>query len=174
MQWSDRELIDAVAERDREALRELYDRHSRWLLLRLIARCSDRGLAEEALQDTWVKVWRKAGTYRGEGGVGSWLWSLAIRSLLDQVRRNNPIPVGGPLRGEDTVVSAEEQVLAGVEHGALGPALQRLSPELRAVMQATVIDGLTTREAAKLLGIPAGTVKTRAMRARQQLREDLA
>ena len=72
------------------------------------------------------------------------------------------------------VLSAEEQVLAGVEHGDLAGALNRLSPELRAVLQATVLDGLTTREAARLLGIPQGTVKTRLMRARAQLRRELA
>jgi RNA polymerase sigma-70 factor (ECF subfamily) len=71
-------------------------------------------------------------------------------------------------------VSAEDQVLLGVEFGDLGGALGRLSPELRAVVQATVIDGLTTKEAARLLGIPAGTVKTRMMRARARLREELA
>ena len=71
-------------------------------------------------------------------------------------------------------VSAEEQVLLGVEHGDLAGALNRLSPELRAVLQATVLDGLTTREAARLLEIPQGTVKTRLMRARAQLREELA
>ncbi|WP_199842400.1 RNA polymerase sigma factor, partial [Streptomyces scabiei] len=70
-------------------------------------------------------------------------------------------------------VSAEEQVLARVQHGDLAGSLAALSPELRAVLQATVIDGLTTREAAVLLGIPPGTVKTRAMRARRQLREGL-
>jgi RNA polymerase sigma-70 factor (ECF subfamily) len=62
----------------------------------------------------------------------------------------------------------------GIEHGDLAGALDSLSPELRAVLQATVLDGLTTREAARLLGIPAGTVKTRLMRARRQLREGLA
>ena len=62
----------------------------------------------------------------------------------------------------------------GVEYGDLGVALNRLSPELRAVMQATVLDGLTTKEAARLLGIPQGTVKTRLMRARSELREVLA
>jgi RNA polymerase sigma-70 factor (ECF subfamily) len=62
----------------------------------------------------------------------------------------------------------------GIEHGDLAGALDRLSPELRAVLQATVLDGLTTREAARLLGIPSGTVKTRLMRARRQLREGLA
>ena len=55
-------------------------------------------------------------------------------------------------------------VLLGVEHGDLAGALNRLSPELRAVVQATVLDGLTTKEAGRLLGIPAGTVKTRMMR----------
>ena len=64
----------------------------------------------------------------------------------------------------------EEVVLFGVAHGDLAGAVDRLPVELRAVVQATVLDGLTTREAARLLGIPAGTVKTRMMRARIQLR----
>jgi RNA polymerase sigma-70 factor (ECF subfamily) len=65
-------------------------------------------------------------------------------------------------------------VLLGIEHGDLGGALDRLSPELRAVIRATALDGLTAREAAVLLGIPAGTVKSRLTRARRELREALA
>lgn len=61
-----------------------------------------------------------------------------------------------------------------MEHGELGDALRQLSPELRAVVQATVIDGLTTREAGRLLGVPSGTVKTPLMRAKAQLRGALA
>ena len=72
------------------------------------------------------------------------------------------------------MIAAEEQVLLGVEHGDLAGALGGLSPELRAVVQATVLDGLTTREAGRLLGIPAGTVKTRMMRAKAELRAALA
>jgi RNA polymerase sigma-70 factor (ECF subfamily) len=64
-------------------------------------------------------------------------------------------------------------VLLGVEYGDLGAALGGLSPQMRAVVQATVLDGLTTREAARLLGIPANTVKTRLHRAKAQLRHDL-
>ena len=70
--------------------------------------------------------------------------------------------------------SAEDAVLAGVGYGDLGDALGRLSPELMAVVHATILDGLTTREAAQLLGIPTGTVKTRLMRAKQLMREQLA
>ena len=63
---------------------------------------------------------------------------------------------------------------SGVEYGDLGAALGRLSPEMRAVVQVTVLDGLTSREAARLLGIPENTVKTRLHRAKARLREDLA
>ena len=173
MLTTDRELLSATARGDRDAHRQLYERHARWLFLRLRSRCSDHGLVEEVVQDTFVKVWRKAHTYRGQDGVGAWLWSIAIRSLLDRLRKRSPTPFARLPGREHAVLSAEEEVLASIERGPLGPALNQLSPELRAVMQATVIDGLSVREAAQLLGIPAGTVKTRAMRARQLLREAL-
>jgi RNA polymerase sigma-70 factor (ECF subfamily) len=123
-----------------------------------------------------VAAWRGAGRYDGRGEVGAWLWGIAVRRLVDAVRRS-PRPTAVLVETDQAgqpVRSAEEQVLLGIEHGALGPALDRLSPELPAVVRATVLDGLTTREAGRLLGIPAGTVKTRMMRARAQLREDLA
>ena len=69
--------------------------------------------------------------------------------------------------------SAEEQVLLAIEYSDIGSALARISPELQVVLQATVLDGLTTREAAHLLGIPQGTVKTRLARARVRMREEL-
>jgi RNA polymerase sigma-70 factor (ECF subfamily) len=72
------------------------------------------------------------------------------------------------------VESAEEAVLAGISYGDLGRAIAGLSPELMAVVQARILDGLSTREAARLLGIPTGTVKTRLMRAKQIMREQLA
>jgi RNA polymerase sigma-70 factor (ECF subfamily) len=169
---ADSELIAAVAEGDRTALRDLYDRHAPWLLLRLGRRCPDRGMVEEVVQDTFVAVWRRARDYSGAGEVAAWIWGIGIRRLIDHLRRAKhlePLPEQRP----ETVVSAEDQVLVGVEFGDLAGALNRLSPELRAVVQATVIDGLTTKEAAQLLGIPTGTVKTRMMRARARLREEL-
>jgi RNA polymerase sigma-70 factor (ECF subfamily) len=133
----------------------------------------DRGATEEVLQDTFVAIWRKAGSYSGSGEVAAWIWVIAIRRLIDHLRRARqfaPLPPDRP----DVVVSAEDQVLLGAEFGDLAGAIGRLSPELRAVVQATVIDGLSTKEAARLLGIPTGTVKTRMMRARARLREELA
>lgn len=181
---SDDELLAAMANGDRGALRVLYDRHAPWLLMRLSRRSVDRGAVDEVLQDTFLAVWRKPGAFRGQGEVGAWIWGIAIRRMIDALRRTsareriasvgrNPVEALRRTR-HSTVTSAEEQALLGVEHGDLAGALNRLSPELRAVLQATVLDGLTTAEAGRLLGIPPGTVKTRAMRARIQLREELA
>lgn len=64
-------------------------------------------------------------------------------------------------------------MLVAVEHGPVGDALRALSPELRQALQVTVIDGLSTREAALLLGIPQGTVKSRVRLAKGQLRRQL-
>lgn len=151
----------------------LFDRHATWLTLRLTRRCADPGVVEEVLQDTFVAAWKGASQYAGRGEVGAWLWGIAVRRLVDHFRRRK-LSTQQLLGDGGAIASAEEQVLLGIEHGTLGPALAGLSPELRAVVQATVLDGLTTREASTLLGIPAGTVKTRMMRAKAQLREALA
>ncbi|MCX4964796.1 RNA polymerase sigma factor [Streptomyces sp. NBC_00654] len=168
----DTELLRAVARGDTAALGTLYDRHAGWLHARLSRRCADAETVREVLQDTFVTVWRSAGTHRG-ARVGGWLWVIAARRLVDARRagaRSEP-PVG---TGRDAAApSAEDRVLAGLEYGDVGTALGRISPELREVLRATVIDGMTTREAAQLLGVPEGTVKTRAMRARRELRAAL-
>ena len=174
---TDQQLVAAVAEGDRSALRELHDRHTAWVTARLRRRCSDPDAVAEAVQDTFVAVWRGAGRWDGSGEPAAWIWGIAIRRLISVLRvhgrwaRIKAVTDAAP---PEVVVAAEDQVLIGVEHGDLAGALQRLSPELRAVVQATVLDGLTSREAGHLLCIPAGTVKTRMMRARAQLRGALA
>ena len=171
---NDAELLDAVAGGDTEALRTLYERHAPWLMLRLARRCGDRGIVEDAVQDTFVAIWRNPVGYGGSGEVAAWVWGIGIRRLIDRLRRTRRATDPFPARARDDAPSAEEQVLLGVEYGELAGALDRLSPELRSAVQATILDGLTTKEAAQLLGIPAGTVKTRVMRAKAQLRGELA
>lgn len=169
---NDEELLDAVAAGDRHALRTLYERHAPWLVLRLSRRCGDPVAVDQAVQDTFLAVWRKPGSYHRDGAVAAWIWGIGVRRLIDQLRRRPAVT--WTASQEEAQISAEDQVLLGVEHGDLAGVVDGLSPELRAVVQATVLDGLTTREAGRLLGIPAGTVKTRMSRARIQMREALA
>jgi RNA polymerase sigma-70 factor (ECF subfamily) len=168
---TDGELLEAIGARDRGALRCLFERHQPWLSARVRHRCSNPDVVAEVVQDTFLVVWRQPDKYRGDGEVAAWLWGIAIRTLLHQLRPRKSVVEKLVQLRPDSVPSTEELVLERVEHSDVGVALRRLSPELRAVVQATVLDGLSTREAAEYLGIPAGTVKSRMSRARHELRE---
>ena len=71
----DADLVAAVVEGDRQAFRLLYDRHAPWLTVRLSRRCADQDLVDDAVQDTFVTVWRDASRYEGRGDVAAWIWA---------------------------------------------------------------------------------------------------
>jgi RNA polymerase sigma factor (sigma-70 family) len=168
----DEMLLGAVAERDIGAFRVLYERHAGWLALRLARRCNDRDLVADAVQDTFVAVWQKPRGFRGDGDIAAWLWGIAIRRLVSRLRQRADVAAVFEVTG--TTPAAEDQVLLSVEYGDIGGALARLSPEMRAVIQAVVLDGLSAKEAAQLLHVPVSSVKTRLYRAKAHLRATLA
>jgi RNA polymerase sigma factor (sigma-70 family) len=169
---SDATLLVGVADRDIGAFRTLYERHAGWLALRLARRCNDSELVADAVQDTFVAIWQKPRSFRGDGDVAAWLWGIAIRRLVSRLRRRTDVATA--FGSSDPVPAAEDEVLLSVEYGDLGVALARLSPEMRAVIQAVVLDGLSAREAAQLLNVPVSSVKTRLFRAKAHLRAALA
>jgi RNA polymerase sigma-70 factor, ECF subfamily len=177
-------LLRRVARADLDAFDELYRRTSPWLAMRLRRRCRDDGIVAEVLQDTYVAVWRAAGSFAGirqsggadapGGSAAGWIWTIAARRLVDALRkraRTQEVPAETlPVR---SAPAAEDEALGsiGLE---LATALNALAPELREVLAAMVLDGFTVRETSVLLGVPEGTVKSRARRARNALREALA
>jgi RNA polymerase sigma-70 factor (ECF subfamily) len=172
----DADLVRAAADGDSVALRVLYERHAPWLTARLTRRCGDREVVLDVLQDTFVAVWKDARSWRGDGEVAGWIWGIAFRRMVSRLRSRKDVLL---LPDWDTAAhgilpAAEDQVLLGVEYGDLAGALRNLSPEFRSVVQAVVLDGLTTREAGQLLGVRENTVKTRLHRAKAQLRQSLA
>jgi len=169
---SDETLLLAVAERDMGAFRTLYERHAGWLAIRLARRCNDRDLVADAVQDTFVAVWQRPQGFRGDGDIAAWLWGIAIRRLVSRLRTRSS--VAAVFEHTGAAPAAEDQVLLSVEYGDIGQALARLSPEMRAVIQAVVLDGLSAREAAHLLQVPVSSVKTRLYRAKARLRAALA
>ena len=173
---SDTTLLAAIGERDLEAMRALYERHAAWLSVRLTRRCNDRDAVADAVQDTFVAVWQKPKGFRGDGDgdAAAWLWGIAIRRLISRLRSRGDVIVSFETADATPVPAAEEQVLLSVEYGDIGQALARLSPEMRAVIQAVVLDELTAKEAARLLHMPVGSVKTRLSRAKAHLRAALA
>ncbi|MER5355461.1 RNA polymerase sigma factor [Kitasatospora sp. NPDC002551] len=169
-----------MARGDRAAFEELYRRTSPWLAVRLRRRCADEQIVAEVMQETYLAVWRAAGSFAGgrtgTGGTAlGWLWTIAARRLVDAFRRRahhaRPPAAAAP---HAVAPAAEEEALVATVGGDVGDALRRLAPELRDVLQAMVLDGLSVRETAVVLGLPEGTVKTRARRARSAMREALA
>ncbi len=170
---SDAALVADVAGGDSGALRELYDRHAPWLHARLMRRCNDPEVVVDVLQDTFVALWKDARKFRGEGEVAGWLWGIAFRRMVSRLRSRKEVvllPDWETTAPTTARPSAEDEVLLGVEYGDLAGALRRLSPEFRSVVQAVVLDGLTTKEAGRMLGVRENTVKTRLHRAKAQLR----
>jgi RNA polymerase sigma factor (sigma-70 family) len=170
-------LLRLVARGDRGAFDELYRRTSPWLAVRLRRRCADEQIVAEVMQETYLAVWRAAGSFAGTAAGGTtvgWLWTIAARRLVDAFRRRAHHAEPPPAAALQPVApAAEEEVLAATVGGDVGDALRRLAPELRQVLQAMVLDGLSVRETAVLLGLPEGTVKTRARRARIAMRRAL-
>ena len=172
------ELVRRVAKGDQAAFEELYRRTAHWLTVRLRRRCDDEQLVAEVVQETYLAVWRAAGGFAGvavNGSAVGWLWTIAARRLVDAFRRraryaNPPAAAAMP----ETSPAADELALAGEVNDEVANALNALAPDLRQVLQAMVLDGLSVRETATLLGLPPNTVKTRARRARIVMRKALS
>jgi RNA polymerase sigma-70 factor, ECF subfamily len=179
-QVDEEQLVRRIARGDRAAFDELYRRTAPWLAVRLRRRCADDEIVAEVMQETYLAVWRAAAAFTGrrdagvQGSAAGWLWTIAARRLVDAFRRrarNAQVPPAA-LEIKD-VPAAEDEVLQATVGDAIGDALHQLAPELQQVLRATVLDGLSVRETAVLLGLPEGTVKTRARRARIALRAAL-
>lgn len=172
------ELLRGIAGGDQRAFDELYRRTSPWLMVRLRRRCADQDVLVEVLQDTYLAVWRSASSHSPAATGGSalgWLWTIAAHRLVDAFRRRARQGLVPTVPTVETVApSAEDQALSGGFDAHMETALLALPSELRQVLRAMVLDGLTARETSLLLGVPEGTVKTRARRARIALREALS
>jgi RNA polymerase sigma factor (sigma-70 family) len=172
---ADDALVRAVAGGDRRALELLYRRHAPWLAGRLAARTSSRDLAEEALQDTFVAVWRSARSYHGTGEVPAWVWGIARRRLASLARRQRPGILSLDVVAEraDSAATPEEAALGRDASTRIRLAISHLPAEQRAAITAVVYDGKSIQAAAQAAAVPEGTLKSRLHRARLHLRKEL-
>lgn len=196
-------LVREVAAGSHDALATLYDRHGDAVFAAACRLTSDRGLAEEVVQETFLALWNRAETFDPTlGSLAAWLHTIARNRTVDRLRaagrRPDLVPLsvmtgGGVGTADEADADALERVLAGgamVAGGmpARSPELAYALQELRTALQAalaampeaerTVItlaygEDLTQTEIAERLGWPLGTVKTRTRRALAHLREVL-
>jgi len=159
------ELIAAVAAGDDTALRELFTRHAPWLAARLRAALPPPDI-EDVLQETFLAVWRGARAYRPQGTPRAWMWVIARNQAALLLRRRGPVAESLPEIPQADLDPAE----AALVRTEIAAALAGLPGLEGDVLRLMYVEDRPVAEVAALLGVPAGTVKSRAYRARRLLR----
>jgi RNA polymerase sigma-70 factor (ECF subfamily) len=174
---SDEALLSLVASSDDAALAELYDRFGRvayGLALRILR---DEALAQDAVQEAFLAVWRTADRFLAERAKAStWILTLVHRRAVDLVRREDRRR-GEPLEHAPEPAApetTEDEATLGFQRRVVQEALAQLSPEQRQALELGYYGGLTQSELAEQLGQPLGTIKSRMFSGLSRLRDLLA
>ena len=164
-------LIRAIGAGDKAALSELYTRHGQGILAYLIGQLGGNSQqAEEVLQDVMLAVWKGAGSFRGESKVRTWMLGIARYQVLSARRRRKPTPaelgdyIPADEDGPQRVQERNEQ------RATVRAALRELPEDQQEALELIFFHDLSGPEAADVLGVPPGTVKSRVHRAKNNLR----
>lgn len=164
----DRALLAAHVAGDPDAFGTLVMRHRGRLWGVAVRTLADREDAADALQEALLSAYRAAGWYRGEARVTTWLHRVVVNACLDKARRNAVRPTvpmpddGGPAEPRDAL--GDRETALDIE-----AALAALPEEQRAALVLVDVQGLPVADAAEVLGVPVGTVKSRCARGRGRL-----
>jgi len=161
---SDRELVGRIARGEREAMRDLYTRHGDTLFRFALSLLGDAAAAEDAVQEAMLAVWCGAGGFSGRSSVRTWLLGVCRTKAGDTLRKRAAEPAGLDL----AALGASSACASGrVE---FRECFAQLSAEDRELILLVYVQGLRQSEVAEALGVPVGTVKSRAFHARRKLR----
>jgi len=184
MPVSDKSIIEAahlirqVANQDREAFSQLYDRFSSLVFTLAMRMLKVRSDAEDLLQEVFVQIWRQAGSYSPErGSPEAWIINIARSRTIDKIRSIRRMERSFVLTddpaGAESSMSAESSAAESEARITMNSALANLPDAQRRVLELAYFDGLTQSEIAARLAEPLGTVKTRMRSGIHRLREIL-
>lgn len=163
-------LVSSFLEGDRGAFDELMRVHEDRVFSVCLRILTDRDAALDAVQETFITVYRKAGQFSGASAFSTWLYRIAVNTCYDQLRRSRrhqAQPLGDTT---DPADERSEDVLGSVElRPDLEQALASLAPEFRAAVVLSDLEGLPLQAVAEALDVPIGTVKSRVFRGRRLL-----
>lgn len=173
---SDEALVALVARGDEHALAELYDRHGRLAYGIAVRVVRDPRLAEDAVQEGFLTVWRTAAAFRADRARPStWIVTLVHRRAVDLVRREQrrraePLPLDHQ-EVADPAGSAADEAWLGSERARVRAALRDLPDAQREAVELAYYGGYSQAEIAEKLGVPLGTIKSRMFAGLTRLRE---
>ena len=145
------------------------------LCLRMLGNAEE---ARDAAQETMIRAWRALPSFRGEARFGTWVYRIAVRTCLDRMRkREETVPLEtlqeSGFEPMDPAPDPEGRVLQAEKSKVLRQALDRLPEEMRTALVLTSMDGQSYEEAAEVLEVPVGTVRSRIARAKLKLQKIL-
>ena len=170
---ADRDVLARYLDGDERAFEELVIRYEAQVRRIAFGVLRDHALAEDVAQETFLTACRKADSFRAEGSVRSWLFRIAVRRALDELKKRGrkaevALPAFSAFSDDGRRgVEPHKQLDAAWD---LERALEGLTPEHRAALILKEVEGMSYREIAESLGWPMGTVATRIHRARLELR----
>lgn len=174
---SDEALLTRHLDGDRSAFAELLTRHERrvyGICLRMLGNPED---AADATQEAFLAVLRKAGTFRGGAAFSTWLYRVAMNAAIDQGRRRmraRAVPLGDDLEGALPVAGGSDDPGDTVSTAVtVQAALARIPDEFRAAVVLCDLCRLPYSDAAEVLEVAVGTVKSRVFRGRAALAKEL-
>lgn len=160
-------LLSAIADGDRDAFRQFYERHSEKVALALRQLCRGQ-LPEDLFQEVFMAVWRKAGTFDPQrGDVGGWLFTICRNKVYDQFRRSGP-PEVELLESDSPQVHPDRTMRLSLQ-----AAMGDLRSVERDALQMVYFGGFTYGQAAEQLDVPLGTLKSRLRSGLRKLTERL-
>lgn len=176
----DEELIESVAEGNRRAFEQLYDRYAPLVFGLALKMLGNREVAEEAVQEIFWRVWQRAKSFERGRSFAPWLFGIAHNYCIDELRRRRARPQPVYEDDEHPVLSSiadegdvSEAALQGEQRRIVINALRELPREQREALELAYFGGLTQQEIATRLGNPLGTIKTRMRLGLQKLRQIL-
>jgi RNA polymerase sigma-70 factor (ECF subfamily) len=183
---SDEELVERARAKDFSAFEQLLDRYEDKIFRLAYRFVRNETEAKEVLQDTFLSIWRKLDTFKGDSQFGSWLYRVAANTALMRLRaqRRHPeisteeLPIGYldsygqvPPPGENWSKRPDDELQSDELRRHIQSAADALPEIYRTVFLLRDVEGLSTEETGEILGISVPTVKTRLHRARIALRD---
>lgn len=165
----DLSLIQSIAQGDKSALEMLYNRHAANLLAYLIGQLNHRQLAEDVLQEVMLAIWQGARRFRGESTVQTWIYSIARRRAISARRREPSHTTTLDDQTASSHLGPHETIEWKTEQTDVRAALQQLPADQRETLELIFYHGLTGPQAAVVMGVAPGTVKSRMSRAKVML-----
>ena len=162
------DLIQGLKNKDSKALSKLYDAYSGAIYGVILRMCNDRDLAENLLQDTFMKAWEKAHQYDPEKGrFYTWLYRIAKNNVLNAIRSKRDLIQMGDL----SVYENKEDKSEPEDYTQLNGSIKKLKEHHQTAIELVYFKGYTHREAHEIMQVPLGTFKSYIQQALKQLKE---